>query len=74
MIVPPTSVAEPGEISRKGINWISTIAFAACHIGAIAALFFFRWPAFLTAVALYWIALSLGIGMGYHRLLTHRSV
>jgi hypothetical protein len=27
----------------------------------------------LTAVALYWVSLSFGIGMGYHRLLTHRS-
>lgn len=43
------------------------------HVGAVAALFFFSWPAFFAALALYWIALSLGIGMGYHRLLTHRS-
>jgi len=33
----------------------------------------FSWPAFFTAAALYWISLSFGIGMGYHRLLTHRS-
>src|SRR5271165_2273186 len=60
-------------IKRTGINWTSLIAFTIFHLGAIAALFFFTWPAFLTALALYWIALSLGIGMGYHRLLTHRS-
>ena len=39
----------------------------------MAALFFFSWPAFFTALVLYWISLSLGIGMRYHRLLTHRS-
>jgi fatty-acid desaturase len=60
-------------VKRNGINWISSIAFAAFHIGAIAALFFFSWPAFFTAVGLYWLSLSFGIGMGYHRLLTHRS-
>lgn len=60
-------------VRRDGINWASVIAFTTFHIGAIAALFFFSWPAFFTALALYWVSLSLGIGMGYHRLLTHRS-
>ena len=60
-------------IRRDGINWISVSAFAVFHAGAVVALFFFTWPAFFAAVALYWISLSLGIGMGYHRLLTHRS-
>jgi fatty-acid desaturase len=60
-------------IKREGINWISVTAFGAFHAGAVAAFFFFTWPAFWATLALYWISLSLGIGMGYHRLLTHRS-
>ncbi len=60
-------------IKRDGINWTSVIAFSIFHIGAVAALFFFTWPALFVALALNWLALSLGIGMGYHRLLTHRS-
>ncbi len=60
-------------IRRTGVNWTSLTAFTVFHVGAVAALFFFSWPAFFTALALYWISLSLGIGMGYHRLLTHRS-
>src|SRR5580658_14747 len=60
-------------VRRDGINWISVTAFTLFHMGAIAALFFFTWPAFFTFLTLYWISLSLGIGMGYHRLLTHRS-
>ncbi len=60
-------------INREGINWTSSTAFAIFHAGAIAALFYFSWGAFFTAIALYWVSLSLGIGMGYHRLLTHRS-
>jgi fatty-acid desaturase len=59
--------------NRDGINWTSVIAFSFFHAGALAALFFFTWPAFFTALTLYWISLSFGIGMGYHRLLTHRS-
>ncbi len=61
------------EVRRDGINWTSVIAFTVFHTGAVAALFFFTWPAFLTALVLYWISISMGIGMGYHRLLTHRS-
>ena len=60
-------------MKRDGINWTSVIAFALFHCGAVAALFFFTWAAFITCLALYWISLSFGIGMGYHRLLTHRS-
>ncbi|MGD0578106.1 MAG: fatty acid desaturase [Bryobacteraceae bacterium] len=58
---------------RDGVNWVTVVAFSAFHIGAVAALFFFSWPAFFTALGLYWLALSPGIGMGYHRLLTHRG-
>lgn len=43
------------------------------HAGAVAALFVFSWKAFLLAILLWWVAGSLGIGMGYHRLLTHRG-
>jgi stearoyl-CoA desaturase (delta-9 desaturase) len=43
------------------------------HAGALAALFMFSWKALLLAVLLWWISGSLGIGVGYHRLLTHRG-
>ena len=35
----------------------------AFHIGAIVALFYFSWPAFIVAMALWWIAGGLGIGV-----------
>lgn len=50
-----------------------TLLMAALHVGAFSALFFFSWPAFLTGVLLYWVVGGLGVGIGYHRLLTHRS-
>ncbi|HKZ77145.1 MAG TPA: fatty acid desaturase [Pyrinomonadaceae bacterium] len=58
---------------KEDINWGSGAFLVLFHVGALAALFFWSWPALITAVILYWIAGSLGIGMGYHRLLTHRG-
>ena len=55
------------------INWVTTIFMVVFHLGAVAALFFFTWKAFFVACFLWWISGSLGIGMGYHRLLTHRG-
>jgi stearoyl-CoA desaturase (delta-9 desaturase) len=55
------------------INWVNAVAFGLFHIGAIAALFVFTWPAFFVALFLFWMCGSLGISMGYHRLHTHRS-
>jgi stearoyl-CoA desaturase (delta-9 desaturase) len=55
------------------INWTTSFFMLAFHIGAIAALFFFTWKAMILAAFLWWVAGSLGIGMGYHRLLTHRG-
>lgn len=63
----------PTGINKTGIQWGNTILVVVTHGGAIAALFFWTWPAIVGAVILYWIAGSLGIGMGYHRLLTHRG-
>jgi sn-1 stearoyl-lipid 9-desaturase len=64
-----------GKESAKdsGINWVTATFMVLFHIGAVAALFFFTWKAFFVAVFLYWVAGSPGIGMGYHRLLTHRG-
>jgi fatty-acid desaturase len=58
---------------RQPIVWVTTFFMVAFHIGAVVALFFFSGKAFLLAMLLWWVAGSLGIGMGYHRLLTHRG-
>jgi len=59
--------------SKTGINWTTSIAMVIFHALAIAALFMFTWKAFITCFFLWWVSGSLGIGMGYHRLLTHRG-
>lgn len=58
---------------NKSINWGNGTFLLTFHIGALVALFFSSWQALTGALLLYWIAGSLGIGMGYHRLLTHRA-
>jgi len=59
--------------TRAGINWGTATAMVLFHVGAVAALFYFTWPAFFVACFLWWVSGSLGIGMSYHRLLTHRG-
>lgn len=54
-------------------NWNTIAAVAIFHIFAIAALFTFSWANLAAALVVWWIAGSLGIGVGYHRLLTHRG-
>jgi sn-1 stearoyl-lipid 9-desaturase len=68
-------IADLGKNRAKNneINWVTAGFMVAFHIGALAALFFFSWKAFFVAVLLNWISGSLGIGMAYHRLLTHRG-
>lgn len=61
------------EEQRKQVHWGNTVNMVLLHLGAVAALFMWDWNAFLVALFLYWVAGSLGIGMGYHRLLTHRG-
>jgi stearoyl-CoA desaturase (delta-9 desaturase) len=55
------------------INWITAIAMTLFHVGAIAALFFFSWTNLAVAAIMYFFAINVGIGMAYHRLLTHRG-
>ncbi|HEX8746215.1 MAG TPA: fatty acid desaturase [Pyrinomonadaceae bacterium] len=43
------------------------------HVGALAALFMVSWPVVIVTLFLWWLAGGLGVGVGYHRLLTHRG-
>ncbi len=60
-------------VADNKLNWITATVMAVFHIGAVAAFFFFSWKAFFVAFLLWYVSGSFGIGMGYHRLLTHRG-
>lgn len=55
------------------VNWVTVIALVVFHVGAVAACFMFSWSALVAGLVMYWIAIGLGIGLGYHRLHTHRG-
>jgi stearoyl-CoA desaturase (delta-9 desaturase) len=69
----PVTALYGRKASQGVINWITVIAMSAFHVGAVAALFFIDTGAIIAAVVLWAVAGMLGIGMGYHRLLTHRG-
>lgn len=58
---------------NEKLNWTTITGVTIFHILAIAALFTFSWANLVAALIMWWIAGSLGIGVGYHRLLTHRG-
>lgn len=54
-------------------NWVSVGFFAAFHGLALLAPWFFSWSALGVALFLHWLFGGIGICLGYHRLLSHRS-
>jgi sn-1 stearoyl-lipid 9-desaturase len=58
---------------RTSVNWPTVLFLILFHAAGIAALFFWSWPGVITAIILSWVGGSLGIGMGWHRLMTHRG-
>jgi fatty-acid desaturase len=67
------NVVEINQAESDKIQWVTIGAVTTFHILAFAALFTFSWANLIAAVITWWIAGSWGIGMGYHRLLTHRG-
>lgn len=58
---------------RRGLDWPTCIWIGAMHVVAIAAPFYFTWQGLVAFVVLSLMTGSLGVCMGYHRLLTHGS-
>ena len=58
---------------RTKINWVTLIVMTIFHGLAVVAIFYTTWQAVIVAFVLHWMCLSWGIGMGYHRLHTHRA-
>jgi fatty-acid desaturase len=56
------------------LNWVNVAFFGSIHAIALLAPWFFSWPALGAMILLHWLFGSLGICLGYHRLLTHRSL
>ncbi|KOP25669.1 delta-9 desaturase [Hapalosiphon sp. MRB220] len=56
------------------LSWTSVVFFGTFHALALFAPWCFSWSALGITIFLHWLFGSIGICLGYHRLLTHRSL
>ena len=72
----PCQVMQTATSKRRAPNWATFIGLAVVHVGALCAIIpgTFHWSALIVLVVLYYATGALGICLGYHRLLTHRSL
>lgn len=56
-------------------DWPVILFIATVHLAALTAFLpgTFSWPAVGVAVFLHWLTAGVGVTLGYHRLITHRS-
>ena len=55
------------------INWITVVPIVLFHILALGAIFTFSWANLTAFLIIWWLTGSVGIGLGFHRQLTHRG-
>lgn len=58
---------------KPSLDWVAVIFFSSIHLLAMLAPWFFSWSALGLTLLLHWLFGSIGICLGYHRLLSHRS-
>ncbi|MDF5729181.1 MAG: fatty acid desaturase, partial [Rhizonema sp. PD38] len=56
------------------LSWINVAFFGTFHALAMLAPWCFSWSALGVTIFLHWLLGSIGICLGYHRLLSHRSL
>jgi len=59
--------------AHRTVNWKNLAIITSFHLLAIPALFTFSWQNLAALLIGNWIVGSLGVGLGWHRMLTHRS-
>lgn len=61
--------------TKLPIDWMTTVYLGGIHVVALLALLpsNFSWGAVGVAFVLYWLTAGIGITLGFHRLVTHRS-
>ena len=63
----------PAKSDKVALDWFNVSFIMAVHAAALSGLLTFRWGALAVAAGLWWITGSLGIGLGFHRYLTHKG-
>jgi stearoyl-CoA desaturase (delta-9 desaturase) len=59
---------------KPSLSLVNVWFFGTVHLLALLAPWFFSWSALGVFLVLHWLCGSIGICLGYHRLLTHRSL
>lgn len=72
--LPIYDMYDPRHLQFKNVDWTVLLWMIGIHVGAVAALFFFSWQAIAVTVVLHWLTCSIGICLGYHRFLSHKSL
>lgn len=58
---------------HKRLDWSGSVAFFACHVAALGALWSgITWQAVVAGVVLFWVR-QWGVTAGYHRYFSHRT-
>lgn len=63
----------PQGSNSPALSWTNVAFFGVFHAIALLAPFYFSWSALGVAIFLHWLFGGIGICLGYHRLLSHRS-
>ncbi|BAY98810.1 delta-9 desaturase [Tolypothrix tenuis PCC 7101] len=63
----------PEQQTSLRLSWTNVVFFGTVHALALLAPWFFSWSALGIMLFLHWLFGSIGICLGYHRLLSHRS-
>lgn len=58
---------------KNKIRKVTFTVMVVFHIGFATSLFIFTWQRLFLALAVWYVAMSPGVGVGFHRLLTHRG-
>jgi len=74
IVTRPKVTVEDNQSTRITLSWTNVVFFGSVHLLALLSPWFFSWPALGLTLFLHWLFGSIGICLGYHRLLSHRSL
>src|SRR5258708_5356127 len=69
-----TSKANGNDPFKGGPDWPVIAWFGFLHLAAFSSIFLFTWKAVALFAVMSWLTGSIGVCLGYHRMLTHGSL
>jgi len=63
----------PNQLRWNNIDWTVLLWMVGIHAGCLVAPFFFSWTALGIAIGAHWLTSSIGVCLGFHRYLSHKS-